>query len=185
MRQPFIIRWSFYFLLLQATSPYPLLRYSFSLYLLISSSHLLPQTLYFRYYLLKGYFLVSLSLKSDSCEFLHKANTLCCFIGWQYLMYVLMFGYIIPSGITILNEESCQLMKRLNHQPLLRKVRWTNKHVLCKLHNLALDSLVAHTRLGQDKPFCACPYMHCSVLGGVEGVVLYPEMAAKESSLLL
>lgn len=100
-------------------------------------------------------------------------------------MYIFIFGHIIPSGITVLNEESCQEMNRLNHQPSLVKVRWTNKHVLCKLHNLVLASLVAHTRLGRDKPFCACPYMHCSVLGGVEGVVLHTEMAAKESNLLL
>lgn len=100
-------------------------------------------------------------------------------------MYVLIFCHIIPSGITILNEESCKLMNRLNHQASLVKVKWMNEHVLCKVHNLVSESLVANTGLGQDKPFCACPYMHCGVLGGVKGVAVYTEMAAKESNLWL
>lgn len=131
MRLPVVTRGSFCFRLLQATSS-PLLNYSSSFYLLISPgtplAYLISDEKHFILDNTFGsfYFLVSLPLKSDSCEVFHKANILCCFIGWQYSVYILKLAHVVPSGITILNEENCLLL--LNHQPLLAKVSLINTY---------------------------------------------------------
>lgn len=180
MRLPLVTRWSFCFLLLNATSPSPLLTYSSSFYLLISPHT--PLT----YFICndKHFILDNIFWKL----FLSCLNSSKIWFWWSLIHSVLLyrlavFGvYFETWPYSSLRHHYFKLGKLpiIAESPTITCKSQFDKYVLYELHNPVLNSLITQRSLGQDKPCCVCLYMNCTILWDV---AVYFEMAGKEDSL--
>lgn len=183
MRLPVVTRWSFCFLLLQAVSPSPLLRYSASFYLLISphtpltylicddKDFILDNT-FWKLFLScltssKIWFLWRLTQSQHSVLLYKLAVFAVYFETWPYSS--LGDHYFKWEKLPIIAES-----------PTITCKSQFDKYVMCELCNPVLDSLITWRSLREDKPCCVCLYMNCSILWDV---AVYFEMAGKECSL--
>lgn len=179
MRLPVVTRWSFCFLMLQATSPSPLLRYSSSLYLPISPRTPLTYLIYDdKHFILNNVFrrLFLSPCTSSQIWFLRSLKQ----SKHSVLHYRLaVFGvYFETWPCSSLRDHSFKWGKLaiIAESPTIACKSLFDKYALCELHNPVLDPLITQRSLGQGKPRCV--YVSCSTLWAVS---VYFDMAGKES----